>query len=104
MNVSERKLRRNFGFHYDYVEAILKLVVWMMVVVALFQYSGRHEIMLQFAKPLIFVTIVPMSVLLIAYWREINRDHEDNMAKMEMATMVREERKKGFKYKKKKTR
>ena len=96
MTNSEKELRAKYGFHYDYVEAIAKLMIWFFVVLAFFQFSGRHEIIYQFAKPLIFVTVVPVSVLVIMYWREINQNHEDMMAKASMARMLREEREKGF--------
>ena len=100
MTKSEKELRKVYGFHYDYIEAITKLIIWFLIVLGIFQFSGRHEMIYEFAKPLIFVTVVPMSVLLLLYWREITRNHDDNMAKATMARMLREEREKGFTFNK----
>ncbi|GMI50651.1 hypothetical protein ScalyP_jg2446 [Parmales sp. scaly parma] len=94
MTNSEKELRQTYGFHYDYVEAITKLVLWMFGVFGIFWFSGRHEILYQFSKPLIFATVVPMSILLFMYWKEIGENHSNLMAQAQFNSFVRDEREK----------
>jgi len=77
-----RALKRSFGFHYDYLEAILGLLSWLLVVTFLYQSSSYfgytyHHLMYEVSHLLALTFAVPMAIVLGLYYWEVKKDGEE---------------------------
>ena len=74
-------LKDRYGIHYDYVEALLGLLVWLFFVTLLYQwgaYSGYRyaHVMRRMAHWLGLVFVVPFGVIILLWWIEVKREEK----------------------------
>jgi hypothetical protein len=68
---AQKFLKGRYGVHYDYIEAILQLLGWLVTMMLLYQYSGYHELMYEFGYYISIAFAFPFMALLAMYWVEI---------------------------------
>ncbi|GMH86777.1 hypothetical protein TrVE_jg734 [Triparma verrucosa] len=70
-----------FGLHYDYIEASLGLIAWLLLLAFLYQYSAYagykyHYLIHEMSGLLILTFTVPFCVVMLLWYMDIRRDEK----------------------------